>query len=220
LSQWQLHGLPDDLSGKTFIDVGCWEGHICVEAMKRNAAVVLGLDYCTSPDLRRNLEKFGFSFIQLDILSEKVLELPEFDVVHCAGVLYHVENPLSFLFRLRKLCHPDGWLYVETACYVPETNLPVMLFHPDNSRDDNPSNWWSPNEQCLHEMLRAVGFSEIEVTFKNLPNPATPPPIVGRIGMKGHATNTAHNISQKLLPRRPSFMPQSPGLGNRSGVGR
>ncbi|MGH7715266.1 MAG: methyltransferase domain-containing protein [Vulcanimicrobiaceae bacterium] len=88
--QWEQHGLPSDLSGRTFVDVGCWEGNICAEATKRNAASALGIDYCTSPDLARNQQKYDFGFIQMDVFSEKFLELPEFDIVHCAGVLYHV----------------------------------------------------------------------------------------------------------------------------------
>lgn len=186
---------------------------MCIEATKRNAAVVVGIDYCTSPDLLDNLKRFPFSFIQVDVLSEKILELPEFDVVHCAGVLYHVENPVSFLFRLRKLCRPGGWIHIETTCYHSRSDLPLMAFHPDDSLDQNPSNWWSPNEACLYEMLRVVGLSEIEVTFKSAPSRH-----IGRIGIKGHATNTPASLSSKLLPRRPSLMPQSAGLGNRFGV--
>lgn len=213
-SQWERHGLPEDLSGRTFIDVGCWEGNICAEATKRNATSVLGIDYCTSPDLARNQQKFGFGFIQLDVFSEKFLELPEFDVVHCAGVLYHVENPLSLLFRLRKLCRAGGSLYLETTLYHAAVSEPVMVFHPDDSFDDNPSNWWSPNESCLLEMVRATGFADTIVTFRTPPNPSAP--TIGRIGITAWAASTPGDISPKLLPRRPSFMPRASGQGNRA----
>jgi SAM-dependent methyltransferase len=218
VSQWQLHGLPEDLSGKSFIDVGCWEGNICAEATKRNAASVLGIDYCTSPDLARNQQKFGFGFIQLDVFSEKLLELPEFDVVHCAGVLYHVENPLSLLFRLRKLCRTGGTLFLETTEYQGATSDPVMVFHPDSSLDDNPSNWWSTNEACLFEMLRAAGFADTTVTFKSSPPAAAP--TIGRIGVTAWAASVPDQISLKLLPRRPTYMPNASGHGNRTGVRR
>ncbi len=220
MSKWTLHALPDDLAGKTFVDVGCWEGHMCVEAMTRNADVVVGIDYCTSPDVLKNLEKSAFNFIRLDIFSEKALELPEFDVVHCAGVLYHVENPLSFLFRLRKLCRPDGWLFLETTFYLAGTAQPVMVFHPEDSLDDNPSNWWSPSPQCLCEMLKAVGFSDIKTTVQHPPRVSMPEPAIGRMGIKARSASGPHAISQKLLPRRPAYMPQSSGCGNRVGVSR
>jgi tRNA (mo5U34)-methyltransferase len=212
---WRAHGLPEDLSGRTFLDVGCWEGALCAEAVRRGASRVLGIDYCTSPDLTETMRTGGFSFIQMDVLSEKILELPEFDIVHCAGVLYHVENPLSFLFRLRKLCRFGGSIYIETSVAVGPTSHPVMVFHPANSLDDNPSNWWSPNELCLKEMLLEIGLSDVEVTFIRKLATAPTDFVFTRIGMRGRVSNTPDNISDKMLPRKPSYMPTGPGRGNR-----
>ena len=63
---------------------------------------VVGIDMCTSEALRQNVDDHGINFIQCDVFSEKFLELDTYDVVLCSGVLYHVENVLSLLFRLRK----------------------------------------------------------------------------------------------------------------------
>src|SRR5687768_5846984 len=101
-NKWDLDRLPSEMRGKSFLDVGCWEGENCVEAKRRNASEVVGVDLCTSESLRKNVDAAGFRFLQLDIFSEKFLELDRFDVVLCGGVLYHVENVLSLLFRLRK----------------------------------------------------------------------------------------------------------------------
>lgn len=210
---WKRAGLPEGMDGKSFLDVGCWEGIICAEAVKRGASAVLGIDYCTSPDLRANLETGGFSFLQMDVFSEKLLELPEFDVVHCAGVLYHVENPLSLLFRLRKLCKLGGLIYIETSYAVGPTDLPMMIFLPGSTMDNNPSNWWCPNEPCLREMFCAAGLSDFEVTYRS--EPPAHEPLYGRITFRGTAANTPAFISEKILPRRPSFMPTSSGQGNR-----
>jgi len=84
-----------------------------------------------------NLEKFGFSFVQLDIQSEKLLQLLEFDLVHCAGVFYHVENPLSLLFRLRKLCHhDDGYTLVAFGIgpRLPPERDPNAALHESRDR--------------------------------------------------------------------------------------
>jgi SAM-dependent methyltransferase len=216
-AQWKLHGLPDRVDGLTFIDVGCWEGHICAEAVTRGASTVLGVDYCTCPDLATAMATFGFQFIQLDVLSEKALQLPEFDVVHCAGVLYHVENPLSLLYRLRKLCRLGGTLYLETSYAIgPVEQQPLMVFHPGTSLDDNPSNWWSPNEACLREMLALIGLIDIAVTFKNEPKTRRAEFRMGRIGIRGCIGNIPTAGLLKMLPRRPSLMSSASGLGNRS----
>jgi tRNA (mo5U34)-methyltransferase len=214
--QWQRHGLPERLDGRSFLDVGCWEGFICAEAVQRGASPVIGIDYCTSPDLADTMARYGFAFIQMDLLSEKALQLPEFDVVHCAGVLYHVENPLSLLFRLRKLCRFGGTLHLETSYAVGPSEQPVMVFHPGSSLDDNPSNWWSPNEACLREMLAVIGLSELEITFRTTPKRRSEY-TMGRIGIRGRVANTPADISQKMLPRRPSLMPLASARGNRSG---
>lgn len=188
---------------------------MCAEAVQRGASRVVGIDYCTSPDLAETMKASRFSFIQMDVLSEKILELPEFDIVHCAGVLYHVENPLSFLYRLRKLCRFGGSIHIETSVAVGPTSHPVMVFHPANTLDDNPSNWWSPNEICLKEMLAEIGLSDIEVTFSRRPRTTPADFVFGRIGMRGRASNTPDNISEKMLPRKPAYMPDAANRGNR-----
>lgn len=207
---WQDWGLPDSVAGKTFLDVGCWEGAMCLEATRRGAATVLGIDYCTSPEAIAAQERHGLGFLQLDILSEKALQLPEFDVVLCAGVLYHVESPLALLFRLRKLCRPGGLLFLETTCFTGSSE-PVMLFHPGDSLDDNPSNWWTPTEPCLLAMLKEAGFGDVAVTWAHKPADAS----IGRICVRATSIRTPATISAKILPRRPSFMPNAPHRGSR-----
>jgi SAM-dependent methyltransferase len=217
-SQWDRHKLPERIDGKSFLDVGCWEGLMCAEAVRRGASSALGIDYCTSPDLRKTMREYGFQFLQMDIFSEKLLELPDFDLIHCAGVLYHVENPLSMLFRLRKLCVRGGLLYIETTYAETMGETPIMIFHPGASMDDNPSNWWSPNEACLRELFTAAGFSDLEVTHRLRPKGRAEDNALGRITMRGTATSSPASIPPKLLPRRPAFMPDAEGQGNRSGV--
>ena len=159
-TQWERFGLPERMRGKRFLDVGCWEGQNCVEAVKRGAEQVVGVDLCTSDELRRNVEEFGFEFLQMDVLSEKWLELDSFDVVLCSGVLYHVENPLSLLFRLRRVT--DELLVLETATYKVETERPVLVLSPVDQRR-NASNWWFPNKLGVFEMLKACGFDDVSV---------------------------------------------------------
>lgn len=161
-NKWARYQLPDDMTGKSFLDVGCWEGINCAEAMERGARKVVGVDLCTSRKLRRNVEKFGFEFVQMDVLSEKWLELDDFDVVLCSGVLYHVENVISLLFRLRKVTRE--LLVLETATEETADDSPVLVFKPD-AEANNPSNWWFPNRACLKEMVRTCGFAEPREVF-------------------------------------------------------
>jgi SAM-dependent methyltransferase len=200
-NNWDRYGLPADMSGKTFLDVGCWEGVNCAEARQRGATQVVGVDLCTSEPLRSNVEEFGFEFVQMDILSEKWLELDTFDVVLCGGVLYHVENVISLLFRLRRVT--DERLYVETKIADLNARKPIMLFKASGT-EGNPSNWWFPNELGLMEMMKTCGFDQLEKTWEN-------------VGGGGHrvcisARPVRQRNFERALPRAPRRMPLAGGI--------
>jgi SAM-dependent methyltransferase len=194
-NKWKRYELPEDMTGKTFLDVGCWEGVNCAEAMQRGARRVVGVDLCTSEPLRENVEKFGFEFVQLDVLSEKWLELDAFDVVLCSGVLYHVENVISLLFRLRRVTR--GLLVLETATRDLPTDEPVLVFK-SSEETNNPSNWWVPNKPCLVDMVSACGFGDLRIVWeKERPNGA-------RVCL--HAIPTEQESYDRILPRKREAM--------------
>jgi SAM-dependent methyltransferase len=194
-TQWVRFGLPEDMTGKRFIDVGCWEGRNCIEAVKRGAEQVVGVDLCTSDELHRNVEEFGFEFLQMDVLSEKWLELDSFDIVLCSGVLYHVENPLSLLFRLRRVT--DELLVLETATYKVESDRPVLVLSPVDQRR-NASNWWFPNKLGVFEMLKASGFDDVTVQEEKHRETSS------RLCV--HATPVRLSSYERVLPRQPEVM--------------
>jgi tRNA (mo5U34)-methyltransferase len=195
-NKWQRFSLPEDMTGKRFLDVGCWEGANCVEAVRRGAEQVVGVDLCTSDELARNVERYGFEFLQLDVLSEKWLELDTFDVVLCSGVLYHVENVISLLLRLRRVT--GELLVLETATIeVAEEDTPVLVFRPDEEVN-NPSNWWFPNRRGLYAMLETCGFAEIvDVDVRERPKGAR---------LCVHARPTRRESYDRVLPRKREAM--------------
>jgi len=184
-----------DLKGKTFLDVGCWAGNDCVSAMKAGAKRAVGVDMCISEGLHANIKHHGIEFIQMDIFSEKFLSLPQFDVVRCGGVLYHVENVMSLLIRLRKVTKER--LILETVINNVKQDMPVLLFHPADSLKKNPSNWWTPNRLCLRAMLNTAGFSRISTLHEEKAG-----------GLKGFDRITVQAIAdgevplEKVAPRR------------------
>lgn len=153
--------LPADFTGLSFLDVGCWEGHACVQALRRGAERVVGLDLCVSESLRSNVRNWDFEFWQMDIMSEAAYSLGQFDVVLCAGVLYHVYNPAGLLLRLRHLTKKV--LILETAANAQPDDLPLWQFHPAATLDDNPTNWWTPNLPGLEALLMKCGFLPVEM---------------------------------------------------------
>lgn len=205
-NNWDRYGLPDDMTGKTFLDVGCWEGENCVEAVRRGASQVVGLDLCTSDDLRQNVDSAGFEFVQMDIFSEKFLQLDTFDVVLCGGVLYHVENVISLLFRLRRVT--GELLVLETKVRDTDFNEPILVFKPRRG-DMNPSNWWVPNRVALEEMLITCGFKDIETFWEKKGG--------GGSRVCVHAIPTRQADYERALPRRARRMPLAGGRRFRKG---
>lgn len=151
--------LPSDLSGMTLLDVGCWEGDICAEAIRRGASRVVGVDIGSSERLWQNINDYNFEFLQCDVFSEKFLELGSFDYVTCFGVLYHVENMFSFLYRLRLACKKK--LFLECVLNDCDEEHSISVYHPGNSLKNNYSNWWTLNKTCLHTMLETANFNNI-----------------------------------------------------------
>ena len=43
-SRWELYRLPVELSGRSFCDVGCWEGVHCADAVRHGSPDVVGVD--------------------------------------------------------------------------------------------------------------------------------------------------------------------------------
>lgn len=93
---------PDDMTGKSVLDIGSKHGYFCFEALKRGATRVLGID--VDPDgikkARLLAECLGVeaSFELLDIETDPIHE--KFDYVLCLNVLHHLNNPISTLDKL------------------------------------------------------------------------------------------------------------------------
>lgn len=93
---------PDDLNGKTVLDIGSFTGYFCFEALKRGASRTLGLE--------SNSERVRQSRLLADCLNvpaefevsdvENVKLQREWDYVLCLNVLHHMHNPLALLDKL------------------------------------------------------------------------------------------------------------------------
>jgi tRNA (mo5U34)-methyltransferase len=194
-SRWEQFRLPVELSGRSFLDVGCWEGVHCAEAVRRGAEPVVGVDICTGDDLSENVDRFGFEFLQMDVFGELWHGLGTFDVVLCSGLIYHVPSPMSLLLRLAKVT--GEMLVIESASTTKGGDDPTMLFR--NTEDGNLSNWWIPNRPCLEQMLGAAGFTGVATVWEESRGEHWT-----RVCM--HAVPRGGINRERLLPRKPRRM--------------
>ena len=89
--------------------------------------------------------------------------LGAFDVVLYLGVLYHMEDPLAALRRVRELT--KGVAIIETEAVAIggfEDRAFAEFFPPDAKLLDDPTNYWSPNAPCLDGLCRTAGFDRVD----------------------------------------------------------
>jgi SAM-dependent methyltransferase len=109
-----------DLSGKTWLDVGSGSGLFSLAAMKLGASRVYSFDYdpqsvaCTQ-ELKRRYFPGAANWIieQGSVLDKNYLAaLGSFDVVYSWGVLHHTGNMWQALENVSALVHPGGRLFI------------------------------------------------------------------------------------------------------------
>lgn len=171
-------GLPDDLSGKSVLDVCAWDGFMAFECEKRgarvaavdsfawdkrNAALTMHRTGRDGFDLAHEARRSRVTYFDCDVLDLEARWLGIFDIVLFLGVLYHMRHPLLALECVAALA--GDLLIVETYVMTDDAILPIpaMRFYPGAELNGDPTNWWAPNTACVVAMLRDVGFSEVMV---------------------------------------------------------
>src|SRR5215218_2643186 len=106
-TKWQefAAAIPDDLTGKTVLDVGCNAGFYSIQMKKRGADRVVAIDtddkYLAQARFAAEVNGAEIEFRNLSVY--RVGELKEqFDLVLFMGVLYHLRHPLLALDLLHE----------------------------------------------------------------------------------------------------------------------
>jgi tRNA (mo5U34)-methyltransferase len=179
-SKWRgfQHALPQDMRGRTVLDIGCNAGFYSIEMKRRGADRVVAVDYdpryLAQAQLAAEVTGQDIEFHEMSVYD--VAKLAErFDVVLFMGVLYHLRHPLLALDLIREHVAKDLLVYqsmqrgsndayavaadydfFETA-HFDEPGYPKMHFIEHEYAHDW-TNWWAPNRACSAAMLRVAGF--------------------------------------------------------------
>lgn len=171
--------IPQDLSGKTVLDIGAWDGFYSFEAEKRGAKRVLATDsYCWQKnvwsgkkgfELARKQLKSKVEDMNIDVMDLSSKTVGVFDLVLFLGVIYHLKNPLLALEKVFQVTKKH--LILETHVDLNFIRRPVMVFYPGKELRNTSNNWWGPNPQAVVAMLKTVGFSRVEIVSRYFPFP-------------------------------------------------
>jgi tRNA (mo5U34)-methyltransferase len=163
--------MPDDLSGKTVLDVGAWDGFFSFEAERRGASRVLATDSFSWSgegwgtkdgfELARRTLGSRVEDRELDVLDLSPETVGVFDVVFFLGVLYHMKHPLLALERVSSVTRE--LLIMSTFVDATWTRRPAAAFYPRAEANSDPTNWWGPNPGAVVAMLETAGFARVDV---------------------------------------------------------
>lgn len=178
--------LPENMKGRTFLDIGTANGFFSFEMEKRGAEVVsfdLGLDdqpdqipYSFSPDRSEANKEFmqqlhkGYWYAHQYFQSNAkaayghVRNMPDwigtFDVTLIGSILQHIKDPLGAIFEADR--HTKYTLIISEAYYPSKE--PVIRFQA-NPKDENPQywTWWRMSPSFLTLALETLGYKDIEI---------------------------------------------------------
>ncbi|HEX2727843.1 MAG TPA: TIGR04290 family methyltransferase [Beijerinckiaceae bacterium] len=176
------NAIPQDLTGKSVLDIGCNGGFYSIEMKKRGAQRVLGIDfddeYLAQARFAAEVTRLDIEFRKLSVYDVGALG-ERFDAVLFMGVLYHLRHPLLALDLIHEHVAKDLFVFqsmqrgsseVEEVPENPtfwqtgqfdEPGYPKLHFIEKRYADD-PTNWWVPNRACAEAMLRSAGFDIVE----------------------------------------------------------
>ncbi len=150
-----------DVRGMDCLDIGATDGLISFGLEKLGAKSVVATDrfagpgFATVHDLLRSKVELH-THVEISTINQ-VLGGRSFDLIVCAGVIYHMLNPLSAIMACRSLLKPGGLMIVETAMSWLSDHA-VMVLNSEEQLSMESSTYWMPTPKALMGMTRLCHF--------------------------------------------------------------
>ena len=168
---WVSSLIPENLEGKTVLDVGTADGFYSFLCESRGAKKVVAVDWLEFPGFtaahkilnsKVEFQKLvvddstrGFTKLKSDIGTINNIE-EKFDIVLLFGVLYHLPNPIMIL---QKLFENTDMLLI--ASHIIDSEELAMYYYPEGSlTTGDTTNWWVPTPSCLTDIGTRIGFEK------------------------------------------------------------
>ena len=163
--------LPEQLDGKTVLDVGAWDGFFSFEAERRGAARVLATDSFSWSgngwgskkgfDLVHTIKESKVDSQDIDVLNLSPEHVGTFDVVLFLGVLYHMKYPLLSLERIASVT--KDLLILETHVDLIFNKRPALSLYPSKELNDDPTNFFGPNAAAVISLLKMKEIKKVKI---------------------------------------------------------
>jgi tRNA (mo5U34)-methyltransferase len=192
----RLLQIPEDLSGMTVLDIGAWDGFFSFEFERRGAARVLAIDTFAWDQgglecflLAREHFDSKVDYERLDVHELDPRRIGTFDLVFCAGVLYHLRHPLLALEKIRSVTAKRCILETHQLITGLHEGVPLITFFPGDGRENIHTHGAFPTKAWILQALSAAGFARNEVVYST----------TSRLGKKLMAVATNRPQSGRLI---------------------
>lgn len=153
-----------DLAGARVLDIGTTDGLIAFGVKALGAAEVVAVDSYDRATFRRGVAELGLDIdYRPNTQIKDLLGLfppKSFDVIVCAGVIYHMLNPFSAFIVCRKLVRDDGWVFVESA--MRPGDEPVLTLNSETAKPVKELyTYWLPTPAAMTGMARLVALQPV-----------------------------------------------------------
>jgi len=98
-------------------------------------------------------------------LSPERLGRPSFDLVFLGDILVHTLRPFDALVAAAKMCR--GTLIVAQEMPGKSEDEPAMIYRGGENPTEDDICWWLPNEACFRQLLKKLGFAQVEAVGNN-----------------------------------------------------
>jgi SAM-dependent methyltransferase len=160
--------LPESLSNKTVLVIGCWTGGDALLLSGLGASFV-----CAIEENERAAQVATYLFNSFGVKGKvyhESIEFPlnamahsRFDLIYCAGVFYHLENPIKCLDNMRHMLRSDGKLLLESMVMMGEpASLEQYPRFAYAGSSTSGYNWFIPNNVALLTILKDRGFRNVK----------------------------------------------------------
>ena len=159
----RLIQLPEDLRGKSVLDIGCNEGFFAFEAERRGAAYVLAIDSNVTArkkfHLVKRLLKSNVEFLFLDVTNLDERTIGQFDVTLFLSVFHHLKDPLVALDRVASVTGEMAIMeFLVARMKGAGIEEPLVV----RRTREGPKRGLLPTRGFLVERLEQSGFSKVD----------------------------------------------------------
>lgn len=153
-----------DVKGMRVLEIGSAHGVVSIGLAMRGAQVTAcDIGGGKPPQIRLQEEAFGVSIdyrhpVPLESVGQHFLS-GSFDLIVCAGVMYHLINPADVFFRLRPLLKRDGLLVMESVFSLHKD--PVISVNSETGELGQVTTYFLPSRSALEGMARLACFDAL-----------------------------------------------------------